>query len=117
MSVGTVLLAVAGYSIWRGRFAVAATLGTLGGLLLFLGYVRPSLLKRPSAAWWRFARALGHVNARVLLTMLFTIVFIPIGVLWRITRRDPLYRHRARFPGWVPHPARYRNRGHYPRMY
>ena len=117
VSVGPVLLAVAGYSIWRGRFAVAATLGFVGGLLFVLGLARPSLLKRPSAAWWRFSRALGHVNARVLLTALFALVFVPIGLVWRITRRDPLHRYPARFPGWVSHPARYRDRNHYSRMY
>jgi hypothetical protein len=117
VSVGPVLLAIAAYFLWRGRIGGAATLGFVGALLFVLGLVRPILLKWPSAVWWRISRVLGYVNARVLLTIIFVLLFAPMGVLWRLTGRDPLGRQRSTWPGWSPHPERYRNRAHYSHMY
>ena len=37
-------------------------------------------------------KALGYVNARILLTLLFGLVLTPLGLLWRITGKDPLVR-------------------------
>jgi len=82
-----------------------------------LGLVQPRLLKWPSAVWWRFAIILGHVNARIILTVIFTIVFSPLGLLWRMVGNDPLSRKRRNWPGWSPYPARYRKSDHFTRMY
>ena len=73
--------------------------------------------KWPNVWWWRFARVLGHFNARVLLTVMFVVVFVPLGLIWRLTGKDPLARRRTARPGWSPYPSRYRDRRHYQRMY
>jgi hypothetical protein len=117
ISVGTVLLAIGAYLLWRGRLGRAEVIGALGALLLILGLLRPAALKWPSMFWWRFARALGYVNSRVLLTVIFVIALVPIGVVSRLTHLDPLRRRRGSETGWSPHPSRYRNRDHYSRMY
>lgn len=117
LSVGAVLALIGGLLLWRGRVVAAEMVGTIGVVLLLLGVVRPALLKWPSAVWWRFARTLAYVNARIILTLMFALVLFPIGVLWRLVGRDPLARRRATWPGWSPHPARYRNRKHYERMF
>jgi hypothetical protein len=117
VSVGVVLSAIAALLLWRGRVGRAEAIGAIGAVLLVSGLVYPPLLKYPSAAWWRFSRALGYVNARVLLTILFSLVLVPLSLVWRVTGKDPLARRRARFPGWSPYPARYRDRQHYQRMY
>ena len=117
MSVGGVLCLIALAFVWRGRVARAEMVGGAGAVLLVLGFVRPSLLKWPSAAWWRFAKALGYVNARILLTVLFGLVLTPLGLVWRVTGKDPLSRRRERWGGWSAYPARYRDRKHYERMY
>jgi hypothetical protein len=117
VSVGGVLCLIAAVLVWRGRLTRAEWVGGLGTLLLVLGLVRPSLLKWPSAAWWRFAKALGYVNARILLTILFGLVLTPLGLLWRLTGKDPLLRRREQWNGWSAYPERYRNRKHYERMY
>jgi hypothetical protein len=117
VSVGGVLCLIAAVLLWRGRATRAEWVGGVGVILLVLGVLRPSLLKWPSAGWWRFAKALGYVNARILLTVLFGLVLTPLGLLWRITGKDPLARKRARWAGWSTYPARYRDRKHYERMY
>jgi hypothetical protein len=117
VSVGIVLCVIAALLWWRGRVLRAEVLAAVGGVLLVLGLVYPPLLKYPSAAWRRFSRALGHVNARVLLTILFALVLTPIGIFWRVVGQDPLGRRRERWPGWSPYPDRYRDRNHYSRMF
>src|SRR5262245_27822266 len=110
VSVGIVLLVIAALLLWRGRPFRAEVLGGIGGVLLVCGLVYPPLLKYPSAAWWRFSHALGYVNARILLTLLFSIVLVPLSIVWKLTGKDPLARRRDRWPGWSPYPVRYRDR-------
>lgn len=117
VSVGLVLCAIATVLWWRGRIMPAEIVGGVGAVLLVAGLVSPPLLKYPSAAWWRLARALGYVNARVLLSVLFVIMLVPLSVVWKLTGKDPLARRRRTWPGWSPYPARYRDRKHYERMY
>jgi hypothetical protein len=117
VSVGIALCVIAAILLWRGRTSRAEVVGGTGAVLLFAGLVYPSLLKWPSAAWWRISRALGYVNARVILTILFAIVLVPLSLVWRLTGKDPLARRRDRWHGWSPYPSRYRNPRHYDRMY
>ena len=117
ISVGGVLTAIAAYLAWRGRMDRAALIGGIGVTLIVLGLLAPRLLKWPSAVWWKFAMVLGHVNARVILTIAFLIVLTPVGLVWRLIGHDPLARRRRHWPGWTPSPARYRNPDHFTRMY
>lgn len=117
ISVGAVLCVIAALLWWRGRSARAEIIGGLGAVLLVFGVLRPSLLRMPSAVWWRCSRILGHVNARILLTVLFVVVLTPLAMLWRLTGKDPLMRRREQCAGWSTYPARYRDRKHYERMY
>jgi len=117
ISVGGVLMAIAAVLWWRGRVGRAEILGGIGLVLFVFGYVRPQLLKYPSAIWWKFAGVLGYVNARILLTVLFSILLVPISLVWRLLGKDPLARRRDQFNGWASYPARYRDRTHFERMF
>jgi hypothetical protein len=117
VSVGGVLIVIALVLWWRGRIGRAEILAGIGGVLLVLGLVQPRLLKWPSAAWWKFSRVLGYVNARILLTLMFSLLLVPVSLLWRLIGKDPLARRREKFEGWTPYPARYRDRTHFERMF
>jgi hypothetical protein len=117
VSVGVVLLAIAAALWWRGRVGRAEIVGGVGAFLLITGLVYAPLLKYPSAVWWRFSKVLGYVNARILLTVLFSVVLVPVSLVWRLTGRDPLTRRRRTWPGWSAYPPRYRDPKHYERMY
>jgi hypothetical protein len=117
VSVGAVLLVIALVLWWRGRVGRAEILAVVGGVLLFFGLVQPRLLKWPSAAWWKFSGVLGYINARILLTLMFSLLLVPVSLLWRLTGKDPMARRRSKFEGWTPYPARYRDRTHFERMF
>ena len=117
ISVGIVLCLIAAVLAWRGRVGRAEVAGGVGAVLLVAGLVHPPLLTYPSAAWWRFSRALGYVNARVLLSIIFFLILTPLGLFWRLTGKDPLARRRRNWPGWAPYPARYKDAKHFDRMF
>ena len=78
-------------SAWRGHVVAPRVLCALGVPLVLLGVVVPRALGPVEAAWMRLAATLGHVNASVILTLLFYLVVTPLG--WVIRRvRDPMNR-------------------------
>jgi hypothetical protein len=117
ISVGIVLCVIAALLLWRGRIGRAEVVGAVGVVLLVSGLLYPPLLKYPSAAWWRFSRALGYVNARILLSIIFFLILTPLGLLWRMTGKDPLARGRKGWRGWTPYPTRYKSAKHFDRMF
>ena len=117
ISVGAVLCAIAAILAWRGRLSRAEVVGAVGVALLVAGLLAPRVLRWPSAIWWRLAGVLGYVNARILLTLLFVLVLVPVNLIWRLIGKDPLARRRDRWVGWTPYPVRYRDRRHYSRMF
>ena len=64
----------------------------------------------PSLVWWKLIHLLGYINARIILTVLFAVLLVPLNLVWRVTGKDPLGRRRAGWTGWSPYPARYRTR-------
>jgi saxitoxin biosynthesis operon SxtJ-like protein len=117
LSVGAVLSVIAALLFWRGRVLRAEVIGGIGAMLIVLGAVAPAVLSRPRVWWWRGARVVGDFNARVLLTLMFAVVFVPLSAVWRLLGKDPLAMRRRANRGWSPYPARYRDRQHYSRMF
>ena len=117
LSVGAVCALLAGVSAWRGRVPPAAGLGLVAVGLLVPALLKPSLLRWPSAVWWRLAEAMAWVNSRVLLSLLFYGVLTPLGWVMRAGGWDPLRRRRRHASGWEPSPDHLRDAKHYERMY
>lgn len=101
--VGTILLLIAGWNVWRDRPAVYFTLGAIGTALVLVGLLWPAASRAFHRGWMRFAHALGYVNSRILLSVMFFLVMTPYGLLSKLFRRNPLNR---RGPGgdsyWIP---------------
>ena len=118
LSVGGASCALAGVLAWRhASRGVFIPVAGSGVLLIVSALTYPAVLKWPSVLWFRFAKALGAVNARIILTALYFVAFVPTSLLWRLVGKDPLNRHRSPSAGWTPYPRRYRDRMHYRRMY
>ena len=91
LTVGGAFTLLGLISWWRGHEIPPRVLWTLATLLIVPGLVAPALLGPVQRGWMRFAQALGHVNTRIILTLLFYVVFAPIGFVMRLFR-DPLDR-------------------------
>ena len=90
--VAAVLLGIAAWNLYRGRTTVVLVFGALGAALVVAGLLVPPAARAFHTAWMRFAAALGHVNSRVLLTLVYYLVVTPYGVVSRLAGRDPLRR-------------------------
>ena len=112
LSVGAVLAVLAAFALWRERAALGAVMSTIALLLLAFGAIAPRALRVPNRWWWRFAQAVGWVNSRILLTVFFTVVLTPAGLVMRLLGRSPL-RAAARDTNWTAYPARMRNPKHF----
>jgi hypothetical protein len=101
--VAGALAMIAAWSFYRQRTAVAAAMASTGAALLLIGMVIPSLARRFHVFWMKAAVALGWINSRVLLTLMFHLVFAPYGFVSRLVGRDPLYRRGAALASyWTP---------------
>jgi hypothetical protein len=117
VSVGAVMVLAAIYFWWRGSPQTAAVLGIIGAALVGLGLTAPRALYWPSAVWWKLVFVLGYINARIILTILFALLLVPLSLFWRLTGKDPLGRRRTSGSGWSAYPSRYDDPKHYSRMY
>lgn len=93
--VGAVLLGIAGVVCWRQGWTVpraALWLAAPGGLLVLLGLVAPLLLRPAYRLWMGLALVLGFVMTRVLLTAVFLLTILPLGLVFRLIGKDPLDR-------------------------
>ncbi len=90
--VAAVLFLIAFWSFYRSRETVGVTFAVLGGLLALNGILFPKTARLFHIYWMKFAMLLGHINSRILLTLLFYLVFVPYNLISRIAGRDPLQR-------------------------
>jgi hypothetical protein len=101
----------------RGQLTWSVIAGLTACATLGCALLKPSLLGRAQRAWARVASVLHYVNSRVLLTIMFGLVLWPLGTTRRLLGRDPLFRRRHEFPGWISSPVRHRDRAHFNRLY
>lgn len=52
-------------------------------------------------AWKRFSRRLADFQGRVLLTVLYLVLVVPVGLILRLVA-DPLRRRRPQTSNWTP---------------
>jgi len=88
---GIVFLIITALFFLRHKHAAVPT-AFIAGVLLVSAYARPSALRPVYAVWMKAAFILGWINTRVILVLLFYLVFTPIGLVMRLMRIDPLER-------------------------
>ena len=70
---------------------LAIVLLGIGGVLIAFGLAFPTALAPVEKAWMALAHVLAFINTRIILTLLFYLVFTPIGLIARMVK-DPLDR-------------------------
>ena len=83
ITIGVILLIIAGFLFWKEKESSQILL-TFGVTLCILGIVIPFILKPIYWVWMIFATILGWIMTRVILSLLFYIIFTPIGLILRI---------------------------------
>ena len=91
LTVGGAFAILGAISWWRGHELPPRVLWTVAGLLIVPGALYPAILGPVQRAWMAFATVLGHINTRIILTVLFYLVMTPVGLILRLFR-DPLDR-------------------------
>lgn len=61
-----------------------------GTALVVLGLVAPTTLTQIHRAWMTLAGALGWINSRIILSVVYIVIITPVGVIRRLRRKDPL---------------------------
>ncbi|MDQ1707139.1 MAG: hypothetical protein QOJ88_350 [Pyrinomonadaceae bacterium] len=117
--VGSILLLLGGWWLFRGKFAFGRQAAlTTGALLIVLGLLWARALVLPNKAWMFLAEGLSFVTTRVILALVFFLVVTPIGVVKRLMGWDPLSRRGERRASyWQPYSERQRNPRHYEKMF
>jgi len=64
----------------------------LAALLIVPALIVPTALAPAHRAWMALASILGWVNTRIVLGVVFFVVITPIGLVMRLTGRDPMQR-------------------------
>ena len=117
--VGTVLVLVGAWFLWRGSTSLAVrTVFGVGVSLLAFGFVYARALVWPNRLWMRLADGLSFVSTRIVLGLVFFLAVTPIGVVKRFTGWDPLGRRRSRRDSyWVAYSERQHDPKHFEKMF
>ncbi|MCP5496947.1 MAG: hypothetical protein H7A23_20530 [Leptospiraceae bacterium] len=91
LGASVIFILVASYFLWKGK-DIKLIYGFYGVATVFLlvGLLQPKLVKPIYLGWMKFAYVLGEVNTRIILFLVFVLTILPIGILFRILRKDLL---------------------------
>ena len=66
----------------------------IGFPALILGILKPSLLSFPYRGWMAIGLALGWINSRLILGLVYLIILLPIAVFMKIFGYNPLRKNK-----------------------
>jgi hypothetical protein len=89
--VGSVLLLIFGLALpyWKSQ-QINLYFTIPGGVLILLALVFPMVLKYPYLLWMKIGEILGFINTRIILSIIFFVLFAPFGLVRRLIGRDSL---------------------------
>ena len=64
----------------------------VAGLLWAPALVTPGLLRPVYATWMKIGQAIGWVNTRIILGVIFYVLVFPMGLVMRLLGKDPMAR-------------------------
>ena len=63
----------------------------VAGVFVAFALTAPGLLKSVYQVWMKIGHVLGWINTRLILSMVFFLIFVPVGLVMRLAR-DPMRR-------------------------
>jgi len=92
LTVGGIFLVIGMWPLMRRGLDVRLWAMILGGVLVLPGLIMPTILRQPYKYWMKLAHVLGWINTKVILTVMFYVVFTPAAFVMRLLRKDPMNR-------------------------
>jgi hypothetical protein len=89
LTMGLAFLGISALIIFKGKSALGYP-AVISGSFFLISFVAPGLLKPFYIFWMYLAFLLSWVNTRVILFLVFYLIFFPIGLCLRLFSRDPL---------------------------
>lgn len=99
-TMGVALLIFAGLFFFRHKYAPALNCLIVSGVFFAGRFAFPLWLKPVYILWMRLAFILGWVNTRIILVILFYLVFTPVGLIMRLFKADLLELREKRETYW-----------------
>lgn len=116
--VAAVLAGLAAWNVYRRRPVYSEVLGGMALTLCIVVLCSRSWTGRINRGWMALARALGYLNSRVLLSLLFYVVLAPYGALLRLIGHDPLHRRGGKRDSyWIPRQCPNQSRNQFERPF
>jgi hypothetical protein len=100
VTLGIVFLVISGLLFLRQKYVGVVCCLVVASIFLIIGVVSPVILKPAYIGWMRFAFILEWINTRVILVVLFYLIFTPMGLLMRLFRVDLLERKNKAGTCW-----------------
>ncbi|MFZ5950633.1 MAG: SxtJ family membrane protein [Candidatus Rifleibacteriota bacterium] len=92
LSVGIVFGLIALYPLFKGE-SIRAWAAIIGTSLIAPAIFFPPLLELPFKAWQVIGHALGWLNTRIILSVLYFAAIVPVSLVLKIFGREPLKLH------------------------
>jgi ABC-type glycerol-3-phosphate transport system permease component len=118
LTLAGILGAMAAWQLWRHRpVAGEILLGT--ALAVLAGLAWPPALRPVHAALIKIGAVLGWLNTRLILILVYYLIFTPAALVMRLAGRDPLSRRldRKAESYWIPRGGAPQTRDRYEKMY
>jgi len=64
----------------------------ISAILILWALVIPQTLKPVYRIWMAIGHVLGWINSRIILTVMFYIIILPVGIIMRLAGKDPMAR-------------------------
>jgi len=65
----------------------------VSGVLLFLSLIVPAALKPLYILWMSMGHYMGILNTKIILCLIYYLVFTPIALVFRLADKDPMERN------------------------
>ena len=90
--MGGIFSVITAVLFYKDKMMACTVFGGISGVFLFSALLRPSLLAGVYARWMKLADVIGRFNAKVILSLMYAVIFTLVRVLLFVLRKDPLQR-------------------------
>jgi hypothetical protein len=102
--------------VFRGQ-SVRLWALSIAAVMSVTGLILPQVLRPVFKVWMRVGEILGWVNTRIILSLLFYVVMVPMAVVLRLARKDFMMRRFDREAATYRIPRTKRPASHMQRQY